>query len=185
MTKSMQKYLAGKEFISKVISYHKYQHILITEKPYNTITAASNSTSYGPWRQKNLNLLLLFDLILYVPVNNLSFISGQVFLGWTSTKLCVLLKNTRQWHRWGWKPRPFGLESSTLPLNLLHVNNKGADQPVHPHRLISTFVIRFLESIIAKLATIISEADQARLSVNWSKPRRRVFLWGGPYGPFC
>ena len=27
----------------------------------------------------------LFDLILYIPVNNLSVISGQVFLGWTST----------------------------------------------------------------------------------------------------
>ena len=33
------------------------------------------------------------------------------------------------------------------------VNNKGADQPSHPRSLISTFVIRFLESIISKLAT--------------------------------
>ena len=32
-------------------------------------------------------------------------------------------------------------------------NNKGADQPVHPGRLISTFVIHLLESIISKLAT--------------------------------
>ena len=32
-------------------------------------------------------------------------------------------------------------------------NNKGADQPAHPRRLISAFVIRFLESIISKLAT--------------------------------
>ena len=32
-------------------------------------------------------------------------------------------------------------------------NNKGADQPAHPRSLISTFVIRFLESIISKLAT--------------------------------
>ena len=31
-------------------------------------------------------------------------------------------------------------------------NNKGADQPVHPHSLISTFVICLLESIISKLA---------------------------------
>ena len=29
----------------------------------------------------------LFDLILYVPVNNLSITSGRVFLGWSSTKL--------------------------------------------------------------------------------------------------
>ena len=32
-------------------------------------------------------------------------------------------------------------------------NIKGTDQPVHPHSLISAFVIRFLESIISKLAT--------------------------------
>ena len=32
-------------------------------------------------------------------------------------------------------------------------NNIGADQPEHPSRLISTFVIRFLENIISKLAT--------------------------------
>ena len=32
-------------------------------------------------------------------------------------------------------------------------NNKGADQPAHPRRLTSAFVIRFLESIISKLAT--------------------------------
>ena len=33
------------------------------------------------------------------------------------------------------------------------VNNKDADQPVHPHSTISAFVIRLLESIISKLAT--------------------------------
>ena len=32
-------------------------------------------------------------------------------------------------------------------------NNTGADQPAHPHSLISAFVIRYLESIICKLAT--------------------------------
>ena len=32
-------------------------------------------------------------------------------------------------------------------------NNKGADQPAHSRSLISTFVIRFLESAISKLAT--------------------------------
>ena len=38
-------------------------------------------------------------------------------------------------------------------LTLLHANNKGVDQPVHPHSLISDFVIarHFLESIIIKL----------------------------------
>ena len=32
-------------------------------------------------------------------------------------------------------------------------NNKGTDQPAHPRSLISAFVIRFLESIIFRLAT--------------------------------
>ena len=36
---------------------------------------------------------------------------------------------------------------------LWFANNKGADQPAHPRRLISAFVIRVLESIISKLAT--------------------------------
>ena len=33
------------------------------------------------------------------------------------------------------------------------VNNKDADQPAYPRRLISAFVIPFLECIISKLAT--------------------------------
>ena len=32
-------------------------------------------------------------------------------------------------------------------------NNTGADQPTHSRSLISTFVIRFLENFICKLAT--------------------------------
>ena len=31
-------------------------------------------------------------------------------------------------------------------------NNTGADQPAHPRSLINAFVIRFLESIISRLA---------------------------------
>ena len=66
-----------------------------------------------------------FFMILFVwfdslrPINNLSVIKGRVFLGWTSTKLGLmfLLKDTTQWRRWGSNPRPFGLESSTLPLS--------------------------------------------------------------------
>ena len=34
-------------------------------------------------------------------------------------------------------------------------NNKGADQPGHPHSLISAFVIRVLESIISRLGTSV------------------------------
>ena len=71
-------------------------------------------------RPKSQQTICLFDLVLYVPVNNLLVISGWVFLCWTSTiskDLCVLLKDTTQWRRWGSNPRPFGLESRTLPLS--------------------------------------------------------------------
>ena len=70
------------------------------------------------------------------PINNLSVIKGQVFLGWTSTKLGLmfLLKDTTQWRRWGLNPLPLGLESSTLPLShcapisgiwFFHCHNEG------------------------------------------------------------
>ena len=35
---------------------------------------------------------------------------------------------------------------------ILHANNKCADQPAHPHRLISAFVIHYLKSKVGKLA---------------------------------
>ena len=72
-----------------------------------------------------INFKYHFTLLFFVwfdslrPINNLSVIKGRVFLGWTSTKLGLmfLLKDTTQWRRWGSNPRPFGLESSTLPLH--------------------------------------------------------------------
>ena len=36
----------------------------------------------------------------------------------------------------------------------MHFKIKGADQPTHPRSLISAFVVRPLESIIDKLATL-------------------------------
>ena len=70
-----------------------------------------------PWRTR---FFVWFDSLH--PINNLSVIKGQVFLGWTSTKLGLmfLLKDTTQWRRWGLNPRPLGLESSTLPLSPLY-----------------------------------------------------------------
>ena len=38
-------------------------------------------------------------------------------------------------------------------LTLLHANNKGVDQPAHPHSLISALVIRSLTSMIAEFIT--------------------------------
>ena len=46
----------------------------------------------------------------------------------------------------------FGLRREKTCLRQF-ANNTGADQPTHPHRLISAFVIHYLESIICKLAT--------------------------------
>ena len=51
-------------------------------------------------------------------------------------------------------------------------NNKGADQPAHQRRLISAFVIRFLEVIIYKYAIgeiatfyLVSEAEETDLKL--------------------
>ena len=51
-------------------------------------------------------------------------------------------------------------------------NNKGADQHAHRHRLISAFVIRFLECIISKFAMseisdfyLVSLAEHAGLNL--------------------
>ena len=81
----------------------------------------TSSLSWTQSGQSDLNvcfcLFVWFDSLH--PINNLSIIKGRVFLGWTSTKLGLmfLLKDTRQWSRWGSNPRPLGLESSTLPLS--------------------------------------------------------------------
>ena len=52
------------------------------------------------------------------------------------------------------------------------VNNKSADQPAHPHNLISAFVSRSFESIISKL----SAAKETGLSLALSKtPKTGLF----------
>ena len=68
-----------------------------------------------------LHFICLFDLIIYVPVNNLSVISGQVFLGWTSTNqgLMCLAQGHNAVTSVRLKPTALGSchESSTLPLS--------------------------------------------------------------------
>ena len=65
---------------------------------------------------------------------------------------------------------------------LSYANNKGADQPVHPRSLISTFVVHCLDSIIplVPISEISSlylapKAEQAGLSLTWL--RTPVFSW--------
>ena len=63
-------------------------------------------------------------------------------------------------------------------------NNIGADQPAHPRSLISAFVIRFLESIISRLATseivLVSVAEQAGLNITSSETPKTGFLAARP-----
>ena len=61
----------------------------------------------------------MFDLILYVPGNNLQLCRDGSY--WVESVLSkdkyVLLKDTTQWRRWGWDPWFLGLESNGLPLS--------------------------------------------------------------------
>ena len=57
-----------------------------------------------------------------------------------------------------------------------YANNKGADQPAHPRSLISTFVVRCLDSMICILAIskvsrfkLTSVAELSGLKVTWAK----------------
>ena len=56
-----------------------------------------------------------------------------------------------------------------------YAKNKGADQPAHPHSLISAFVVRCLDSIIflgsiAEISRLLtSVAAQAGFSLTWSQ----------------
>ena len=66
-------------------------------------------------------------------------------------------------------------------------NKKGADQPAHPHSLISAFVMRLLESIIYKLDTseisiyyVVSVAEQAGFGMTISETLKTGFLASRP-----
>ena len=63
-----------------------------------------------------------------------------------------------------------------------YANNKGADQPAHPCSLISAFVVRCLDSIIAILVKskisrlwLVSVPKQGGLSPTWSKTPKTGF----------
>ena len=66
---------------------------------------------------------------------------------------------------------------------LPYANNKGADQPAHPHSLISAFVIRCLDSIILPVSIsemsglqLVSIVEQVGSSFIWSQTRKSGFL---------
>ena len=69
------------------------------------------------------------------------------------------------------------------PCLRLFANNTGADQPAHLHRLISPFVIRFLESIICRLGTgeltifqLVPLAEETGLKLSLSETPKTGFL---------
>ena len=66
-------------------------------------------------------------------------------------------------------------------------NNKGADQPAHTRSLISTFVIRYLESIISRLASseistfsLVFVAEETGLNLTFSETPKTGFLASMP-----
>ena len=75
------------------------------------------------------------------------------------------------------------LAASLQNLFMPYANNKSADQPAHPRSLISTFVVRCLDSIIPLFSIseisslyIASVAAQAGLGITWSETPKTGFL---------
>ena len=66
-------------------------------------------------------------------------------------------------------------------------NNKGADQPAHPRRLISAFFVDLLETIISKLSTseisiflLVTVAEKTGLSLGLSETQKTGFVASRP-----
>ena len=79
---------------------------------------------------------------------------------------------------------PGHAKTSLMP----YANNKGADQPAHPHSLISAFIVRCLDSIIHLVSIfeissfkLSSEAEQAGLNLNWSQIPEDKFSYDVAY----
>ena len=69
----------------------------------------------------------------------------------------------------------------------MFANNKDTDKPVHPRRLISTFVIHLLESILSTpdmseipIFELVSVAEETGLSLILSETQKTDFLASRP-----
>ena len=62
-----------------------------------------------------------------------------------------------------------------------YANNKGADQPAHPRSLISTFVVRCLDSVMPNFKTLASRCSWADRLESYlvENFRRHIFVWCG------
>ena len=65
-----------------------------------------------------------------------------------------------------------GTNMTSVYLSSILVNNKGADQPAHPHSLISAFVFLSFERIISR----VSVAEETGLSLALSKTPKTGFF---------
>ena len=93
--------------------------------------------------------------------------------------LCPLDNNFKQLRTFNGVFEPHHEKTCFLP----YANNKGADQPAHSRNLISTFVVRYVDSMIPLVS--ISEisslypaslAVQASLCLTWSQTPKTGFL---------
>ena len=62
-----------------------------------------------------------------------------------------------------------------------YANNKGADQPAHPRSLISAFVDRYLDSVMAlvsvtKMSSLMLASVAEQASLTWSETQKTRFL---------
>ena len=118
----------------------------------------------------------------YLTENRKKWLSLQ---GWSASSLAA----RRHFDFLSWSAsfhcKQMNLSWSTSWENLFlpYANNKGADQPAHPHSLISIFFVRFLDSTISLVSIseisslyLASEAEQAGLSLHWSQTPETGFL---------
>ena len=54
-----------------------------------------------------------------------------------------------------------------------HANNKDADEPVHPLRLISIFIVRCLDRIVPKV--VILQVSRGRICLTWAQTTEDSF----------
>ena len=107
-----------------------------------------------------------------------------VFTGCTSHIVGFVIRQLK----WAWAQQnlqngPGHAKTCLMP----YANNKGADQPAHPRSLISTIIIRRLDSstplvVIFEIwrLQLASVAEQSGLNLTWSKiPEDTFFAWCG------
>ena len=150
---------------------------ILAVSPEPSLLAHTSSESRGTFRQKARSLAPLNGWACAVKnchdgmledTNSLDAVQLCSNLFWTTVvNSCFLFWTTPIWATW---------ENLFMP----YANNKGANQPAHPRNLISAFIVHCLDStipllVIAEISRpqLVSEAEQAGLSLTWSKTTDR------------